>query len=445
MPTFERLDLSSRTNLKDYGIYKAIIIDILYADDPKNSNKNDVEYKIRILHGSRSGMEYTNVRKLPLLGGYLDFDEEVLQHKQHQIGGSIQGEGASPENYDNSHVMIAFLEGDKKPIILGGWPHPKRPVQGSTEEEGKRILKEFNSIRYNINKDGELILTYLGGIRDTETFEPENIITAPLQIKITKEGGFFLIDKEVQEFKLDRENKTITLTQYDETLPNETEDEYLYGYEVDLTDNKKINEIKLDKENKTIELNQYNISEDVVNEIISSIDDKLISITQYDNNNPSNEFIIDDTNKIISLNQYTGGAPKISFTIDNSNKTASLYFNDKSMEIKIDENAQKITIDDGGGDTIEIDSPNNKILITQGTNTVEMGNSGIKIKEKDTGELNLSSGKVALGSSTDELMIILSELCDTLFQDLGNLGYPLKNQMKYQILKTRIDSIKGSL
>jgi len=80
---------------------------------------------------------------------------------------------------------------------------------------------------------------------------------------------------------------------------------------------------------------------------------------------------------------------------------------------------------------VEVDGTNDKLLASDNTG----------------GLLQLKTGKVALGTTTEELLQLVSEFMDKLQNDTFNLGYPsLKAQNnEYTALKTRLDSIKGTL
>jgi hypothetical protein len=282
--------------LYNYGIYRAYVVNTIFTDDKKNRSKNHVEYDIMMISEKMYGMIYKNVLSLEVLGADTNFSEVVLNDKESKISGQKSGEKASPENYDDSYVMVAFYEGST-PIILGPYPHPKRTVTGATQAEGIRKRSEFNGLRSEINKDGEMILTYLGGPRDAKTKESVGKTTAPLQIKIDKTGAFYVLDKECQEIKIDRVSKKLTIIQYSQVLVDETESEYSSGYVPSVT-GAIINKVELDKDGKKITLLQNDESLKVEMDGAS----KIITITDG-----SGDLItIDKTNKEVKVNANGG-------------------------------------------------------------------------------------------------------------------------------------------
>jgi hypothetical protein len=89
------------------------------------------------------------------------------------------------------------------PVILGAYPNDSKRVKSASSKDGDRILGEYNGVRWNINNDGELTISYLGGKRtkDIKTNHPktERSNTAPSMIKIDKVGNIKISQLEATE------------------------------------------------------------------------------------------------------------------------------------------------------------------------------------------------------------------------------------------------------
>jgi hypothetical protein len=254
---------------KAVEIHTAVITDILFANDPQNKSKNQVEYNIRIELGPRHGQPYYNVKAINLYGGMVQVAETIYYPRSNPLKGKENKDGLYMFEHDGSQVIVAFLDAmPNKPIILGGWAHTNSsPLLAAKDTDGIRKLEEFNGIRSEINKDGEYILTYFGGQRDTETFKTENETTAPTTIKIDKTGAWSIEDKENQSIKIDRVTKKISIEQYTEVKPTEEYGKYDTSSKGDL-----INSIILDKAQKSI---TRKVGTDKIEEKLDGTNEKL--------------------------------------------------------------------------------------------------------------------------------------------------------------------------
>ncbi len=70
----------------------------------------------------------------------------------------------------------------------------------------------------------------------------------------------------------------------------------------------------------------------------------------------------------------------------------------------------------------------------------------VEVVGSDGATLKLEGSKVALGDSNgDEILDLVSQICDTLSSTLGNLGFPLSTAGAFSSLKSKVDAIKASL
>lgn len=150
-----------------------------------------------------------------------------------------------------------------------------------------------------------------------------------------------------------------------------------------------------------------------------------------------------------------------------TDKTLSAFVPDKTEDVKFNVGPGKVTLTFKSGVTMTIDGTGDQItLATKGGAQVSIDGATdtILLKTKGSGELKLSAGKVALGSSTAELLDQISkqlEKLNTVFSavashtHIGNLGYPTAPPSTagawttaasdMNTIKAKIDAIKGTL
>jgi len=226
----------------------ATIREIHYPDDLLNQSKNKVEYRIRCEFGPRHGQEYDSVPAANLFGGNVNFSETVYSAKTQLLKGSRDAEDQYMFNHDATQVVVAFMDGAKNtPFIVGGWSNTNFETLTAKRSDGIFLKQEFNGLRMETNNDGEYILTYYGGKRNTKTKITERANTSPTTFKIDKDGVWTVDDKENQEIKIDRVGKTITITQFANVKPNET-----YGETDTSIPGAIVNQIIMDKAAKTV-------------------------------------------------------------------------------------------------------------------------------------------------------------------------------------------------
>lgn len=426
IPTSTREEFFDITKMHQYGLYKAIILNTYFTDDEENFSKLHIEYKIRIVGSEKAGYEYTGCRMNDSFGDPVNFGEVVLRQKD-QLVNPLPSSGntnvAPPEDYDNAYVMIQFLGGYRIPIILGPWSHPGKIFVGATKDKGIRLIKEFNGIRWEVNKNGESIFTYYGGPRTPVPHPTPRIPgvppvvhpvaarpeTAPLQIKIDQTGGLRVVDQNLNEIKMSREEGEISISQYEGTLLPEIPTQYEDGYEVELLPvNFPINEVKLNK------------------------NDKKISIVNYE----------------------TGNVEKLKAEIDGS--AGTITFEDVLTQSKTVLGESKLDVTTGGGTQLLIDGSTDEVKAKTvvGDELTASSTNGILAKSSNGATLKLALGKIGLGGPAGELIEefekLLTQLDSLITQmqtevhptSVGPTGPPT-NSAAYATVKAQITAIKA--
>ncbi|CAK0749535.1 hypothetical protein CCP1ISM_330002 [Azospirillaceae bacterium] len=343
-------------------VHLVTIREIYYVDDIKNKSKYQVEYNIRVEFGDRHGQEYENVTAVNLYGGMMNISEMVYSPKEQTTKGDRNADDSYMFDHDGSQVVIAFMDGyPNKPFIIGGWNHTNNNVFATKKEDGVRKIEEFNGIRLNINKDGEFILTYYGGKRNSKTKKTALPDTAPTTFKIDKDGSWSVDDKENQLIKISRKDKKITISQNASVKPAEE-----YG--------------------KT----DISTPGDLVNSIV-----------------------LDKTAKSITL---TAGKDKVIEKLDGAAEKKSTTYSG-GMTVVEDGAAKKITWT-MGGTVVTYDGTANKITLVAGSSSVVIDGSSGKIEL--LGDLvDIGTGASALAVLGPQLVAWLSS-----HNHIGNLGLP---------------------
>ena len=229
------------------------IVEVLYINHPRNLYKTAVEYDVLVNEGFQCRMLYKNCRTSDALGDERNFSETVLTSTTDSQRGN-KGLTEVYEYKNGAMVVIGFINDFKTSgVILCGFQHPainrssqqasipaidsaspsiddrlkelptltpgsKAPPSqsqnttsvGATDNDGQRILGEFNGVRWNVNPLGELTIVFQG-LKNTKG----NLTAPTLQptiIKINKDGEFFVIDNLDQEIKISRKDEAITIT-----------------------------------------------------------------------------------------------------------------------------------------------------------------------------------------------------------------------------------------
>jgi len=203
----------NRKLYKNFKIEKAIIVDVMYAGEKRNLYGLGTEYDVLIVNGPREGERLTNVLSINSFGGLNNFCEWVYNKRKVNYHGNKNTIDTPSEEFDNAYVIVGFLGGHyNSAVILGGYPHPGNTVEKPQRSDGEILVGEFNGLRWKINDDGELIITYYGGKRDSKNpHTPIRDDTAPTEIKIDKDGKLFVSDNKDQKILIDRVSETIRI------------------------------------------------------------------------------------------------------------------------------------------------------------------------------------------------------------------------------------------
>ena len=179
-----------------------------FTDEGTNVSKKFVEYDV-IVRDERGGQTtYKNVRCEAMLGGSNDFEETILEPNEVAFSGKLDSSNLFA-NKNGALVYVSFRDGSlDKPYIEACVAHPKKI--GAKKADGIRKIGEFRGLEWNINKDGELTITYNGNRSADGKLVRKD--TGPTKIKIDKTGGLTISDNKGQVIEMKRTTKTIKLS-----------------------------------------------------------------------------------------------------------------------------------------------------------------------------------------------------------------------------------------
>lgn len=183
---------------RDYGIYRCMVKAVLYVDDVKNTTfKNkQVTYEVVILGGMQEGQIIPNVKAMNFLGGENNYSERIFRALESPLSGPGRKVMADQKG---DIVYVGYTQGDKTaPIIIGCGTQPlDEDKTGATIADGPRWVEEYNGLKREINKLGELLLTQKTGTLDAD----KNIFVPDAADTFEQKESWETGEKHTREFK----------------------------------------------------------------------------------------------------------------------------------------------------------------------------------------------------------------------------------------------------
>jgi len=178
----------------DVTLKVGVVVDI-YDNDDKDNNKFSLgpEYRVMTVNKENIVM-YDNCRVVDGFGSVADFQEVKYRKVKNKEGVQANGDlnrvikdNKEVDKVKGSIVIILCLGGDSESaIIIGSLPNTNRKVKLSSDKE-HHMEGEFNGIRYSIDKNGALSVTFKSAT-DLDG-KPKDSINAGSQWKIEEDGS----------------------------------------------------------------------------------------------------------------------------------------------------------------------------------------------------------------------------------------------------------------
>lgn len=191
--------LTGNTTLK-LGYISAIY----FPEDKNNISKTNIEYDVSVVErfgsNTTTSSTYRNCYVNNIFGGANDHIDYT--HKLNSASGDI-----SKNNGDL--VLLMCLDGYSiggNGIILGGLSQDKKKYK---KADGHFYDFSFNGIKWNIDKDGQMGITFTGA--EDAAGKKIDAANTGTKLFIDKQGRFSIVDKENQGLSIDVIGKTMTL------------------------------------------------------------------------------------------------------------------------------------------------------------------------------------------------------------------------------------------
>ena len=204
-------NISSNTALK-----VGIVVKTYEIDDKLNLNKKFPEYDVLVVeqkeNSSVEPIIYNKCVAIDSIGGVADFFEfkkrEVKQKEESENPLNVEF-----KNQFGNMVLLLCLDGSSdKGIIVNSFPHPGRKTT-LTKDAGLHLEGEYNGLNWQINKDGELTVTFKS--KTDEKGKPQDETAGGTTVKMDKEGSIDintnLEGDEETYMRMDKKNKDIGL------------------------------------------------------------------------------------------------------------------------------------------------------------------------------------------------------------------------------------------
>jgi len=169
----------------DMSLRVGVVLEV-YEPEDKENNKYDLgpEYRVMVVNKENVSV-YDNCRMIDGFGGIADFYEKKARPVEDKK--KVTESGDINDNVGNIVLLICLESDAERPIILGSLQNTKRKTI-LNEEKGLHMEGEFNGVRYSVDKDGALTVTFKS--KTDAKGKPEAIgKEAGSQFKIEKDGS----------------------------------------------------------------------------------------------------------------------------------------------------------------------------------------------------------------------------------------------------------------
>jgi hypothetical protein len=200
----------------DTSLKIGIIIKTHEIDDENNLNKKIPEYDVLIVQEDDGAIEpvvYKNCINTDSFGGKADFFEYKLRSNSKEAKGK-NTVNTNFEDQDGNVVLLLCLDGSlDKGVILKSIFHKGRKDTSLTKDAGIHMEGEYNGVNWQINKDGELTVTFKS--KTDNDGKPEDETAGGTTLKMDKEGSVDintnLEEAEETYIRMDKKNKDVGL------------------------------------------------------------------------------------------------------------------------------------------------------------------------------------------------------------------------------------------
>lgn len=155
IPASKRRDNEHKTL---FGLFRGVIIKTVYPDDPENTNKERMEYTVRV-----KGQIYPNAIDMRRGGGMYQYNERIRKHSEKSFKGQMDV-SAYDQDLDGEIVYVMFVEGNGNvPVIVGAAQHHNQAqYKKFKKEDGLVDESEYNGVVIQTDKDSNFTIRQVG-------------------------------------------------------------------------------------------------------------------------------------------------------------------------------------------------------------------------------------------------------------------------------------------
>ncbi len=196
-------------DFKNFSLKTGVILKATEVDDEKNVGKISVEYDVSVYEQDEDrGVTQTIYKGCTFLdsfGGIADFMEVRRRAPENQEYKT----DLDSEKQNGALVLMLCIDGvADKGIIIGALSHPKRK-NTLTKDAEMHLEGEFNGLNWQINKDGELVVTFKSASDNDGKYADEE--AGGTFVKIEKDGSVEVNDAKTESIRIDKTEETIDL------------------------------------------------------------------------------------------------------------------------------------------------------------------------------------------------------------------------------------------
>lgn len=205
---------SSLREFADFSLKTGVILKTYYIEDPLNVSKKYTEYDV-LVSTQDGGMGaaaiiYKKCFALESFGSVSDFFESSLrQPTKDPLYKNSETNKIEPYSADGAIVLVLCINGQSdQGVIIGAIKHPNRNTV-LTKEKGHHLEGEFNGVNWQINKDGELVVTFKSPTDNEGKYLNEE--AGGSTVKLEKDGSIEISDGTTEKIKLDKTAKSVSI------------------------------------------------------------------------------------------------------------------------------------------------------------------------------------------------------------------------------------------
>jgi hypothetical protein len=201
-------------------IKEGIVTGIIYPDDDASVSEKEIEYNVAVVdydHQNNANLNiYRNCRLVNPFGTTNNRLTYTLQPST-QTPTQLTGDTNTGVFEDGARVLVVCVGGVSRAtscVILGGVQHRDQAKYSS--DDGQFYDFTFNGINYNIDKDGQLTITFNSAT--DQDGKQANSAAAGTKIQIDKQGHFTVLDNKGQTIKVDRDAQQVSVSNGSESI-----------------------------------------------------------------------------------------------------------------------------------------------------------------------------------------------------------------------------------